>query len=153
MTKRKCNIISGIVVALTLIFMVTVVNMLNVNAAEVKDIDFNDVGHRDCRNEISEIVYDIITHRTLELQNRAGDFSSSCLNSIVAYAYNNTIECNGVSELVIDSITPAQSDTGDTVLMTNVKLQYDDGAYNKLYLFEFHVNASGDIYGYNVWQY
>ena len=58
-----------------------------------------------------------------------------------------------ISEKAIDIVTPQDSETSDTVLMCNIRLSNNENIYNKIYLFEFHINADGKIYGYNIWTY
>lgn len=69
---------------------------------------------------------------------------------------NNKINEKSYGKLVdttLDFTYPEDSSTGDTVVMINAKIEYLNGKYNKLYLFEYHINAEGKIYGFNAWVY
>ena len=76
-----------------------------------------------------------------------------------AQAYNSVqkfIDRQSINGSALDSLTevtkPNNSSTGDTVIMANYKIDIGNG-YNVVYLFEFHVNSNGKIYGFNAWEY
>lgn len=129
---RKFSII------LALVFMFGTTVNANFNEADNQSI-------------ITSIVQDIISGDAESFRNKSSYFSSNTYEKLKDYVESNTIGSMGISEIVVDRVEPDNSFTGDVVLMTNVKLTYE--GYNKLYLFEFHVNADGVIYGYNIWQY
>lgn len=145
MTKNKSTIIT------LLLVLFCTINILKVNAMELKSIDFNNIESRECKNEISDIILDVLKHDEVSLRTKALYFTNDCLYDIIQYTKNNTVDSTVVTELVVDYTTPSNSSTGDTVIMANAKIYYN--SYNKLYLFEFHVNQEGKIYGYNVWVY
>lgn len=58
-----------------------------------------------------------------------------------------------IGQLAVDVIDVESSSTGDTVIMANAKVWTLAQTYNNLYLYEFHVNRDGKIYGYNLWVY
>lgn len=151
MTKNKVTIINTVLWILTFSFMIYIINILNVDATELKSIDFNTIESRECKNEISDVILDILKHDESSLQTKLQYFTNDCFYDVSQYTKNNKVESTIIPELVIDYTTPSNSSTGDTVIMANAKVQYK--SYNKVYLFEFHVNQDGKIYGYNVWIY
>lgn len=66
---------------------------------------------------------------------------------------NSGILSGTLVEKAFDIVTPSNSDTDDTVIMCNIRISDNVTIYNKLYLFEFHINEAGSIYGFNVWAY
>lgn len=151
MTKNKLAIINTVLWILTFSFMLYIINILKVDATELKSIDFNNIESRECKNEISDIILDILKHDEASLQTKSQYFTNDCFYDVLQYTKNNKVESTVIPELVVDYTTPSNSSTGDTVIMANTKVYYK--SYNKLYLFEFHVNQDGKIYGYNIWVY
>lgn len=151
MTKRKATILTTLIWVFAISFMVYIVNILRVDATELKTIDFNNIETRTCRNEVSDIILDILKHDESSLNVKAQYFTNDCFAEVIEYTKENDINSSIVSELVVDYTTPSNSSTGDTVIMANTKIQYKQ--YNKLYMFELHVNKEGKIYGFNAWVY
>lgn len=70
--------------------------------------------------------------------------------NIKDFTENNDI--NGeIRNTIVEFTYPDNSSTGDTVIMVNSKIKYE--GYDKIYLFEYHINADGKIYGFNTWVY
>lgn len=67
------------------------------------------------------------------------------------YSKNNKIEKGNIISNLYEITYPDNSSSGDTVIMKNITITYNK--YNLMYLFEFHINKEGIIYGYNVWVY
>lgn len=88
--------------------------------------------------------------------NHVGIFTDECYDEMYQLILNNDFEWEDYLA-VVDVTYPDNSTTNDTVIMVNVQAYYYDYSdfhdYNQLYLFEFHVNAEGGIYGFNVWAY
>lgn len=137
--------------------LICILCRLNVYAASIADVDINNLS----REKLGVIMGTLINHATTHDITSAARykqmFTPDCYDKWIQYVESNDIsgkeELAYTSEIVVDYTKPSQSSTGDTVVMVNIKEQYDNWRYNKLYLFEFHVNIDGDIYGYNVWQY
>lgn len=117
------------------------------------DIKVDNLEHTSIR-EVNELFYEltdgIINHNSLVLANDI--FTPEVKRDLSILLVNNTIG-GTINNVVVDFTYPENSSTGDTVIMVNSKISYEDGKYNKLYLFEYHVNADGKIYGYNMWVY
>lgn len=108
-----------------------------------------------CNTHITSIVQSIQEKDISFIQNNLSMFTSSCYNKLSYFIQNNDIGGDVIQQIIIDFTYPNNSSTGDSVIMANTKIGYtqDSLNYNKVYLFEFHVNKDGDIYGFNVWVY
>lgn len=144
----------ALLIAMTL--MISLATNVSVNATEANetiDIDFNNTDALTCNTVIKDIVYSIISHNADNMNKYVAAFSTDTYTDITNYIANNNIEVSSLSDITVDYIYPDKSSTGDTVIMANAKAWNKEQTYNMLYLFEFHVNSVGDIYGYNVWVY
>lgn len=95
----------------------------------------------------------ILSNNTDFMQANTDKFTTDVYSKLTTYIERNTLGEPAIINSCYDYITPNNSSTGDSVIMENVKIGYDDYKYNKVFLFEYHVNSNGDIYGYNIWQY
>lgn len=64
-------------------------------------------------------------------------------------ARENKVEAT-VKEAVPVYCNASGTSTGDTVILVDMKVDYDAG-YNIMYLVEVHVDQYGYIYGHNIW--
>lgn len=112
--------------------------------------EFDMASSSKCQDQVTELIEAIITGDNAELDKFQHVIPSTILKEMKGYASNNNIDSTVFSDKSIEFINADNSSTEDTVIMANAKLYYKD--YNKLYLFEFHMNESGSIYGYNIWQ-
>jgi hypothetical protein len=72
---------------------------------------------------------------------------------LYGYVTNNNVGGDGIIDMDVDVSNYSGNSTNDTVYMVNVKIDYDNNSYNKVYLYELHVDEFGVIYAYNVWVY
>ena len=107
----------------------------------------------ECEEAMLEFLHAAVAHNKDYLFTNGSMFNVECYDEVENYIANNNINSNSFSDFVIDFTYPPNSSTGDTVIMFNVKVWYSNNSYNNLYMFEFHVNSAGDIYGFNVWVY
>lgn len=102
--------------------------------------------------EINSLMYNLtdsyIKHNTDTIDTSV--FTDNIIGDIINYTNNNNIG-GEIRNIVVDFTYPDNSSTGDTVIMVNTKVKYSE--YDKLYLFEYHINADGKIYGFNAWVY
>lgn len=112
--------------------------------------EFDMTSSSKCQDQVTELIEAIITGDNAELDKFQHVIPSTILKEMKGYASNNNIDSTVFSDKSVEFINADNSSTEDTVIMANVKLYYKD--YNKLYLFEFHMNEGGSIYGYNIWQ-
>lgn len=102
--------------------------------------------------EINSLMYNLtdsyIEHNTDTIDTSI--FTDNIIGDIINYTNSNNIG-GEIRNIVVDFTYPDNSSTGDTVIMVNTKVKYSE--YDKLYLFEYHINADGKIYGFNAWVY
>ena len=98
----------------------------------------------------NELANGIVKGSMVEIQKKATYFTSECYLEITRFV--NRAQFEGlVSHVVTDFITQNNNTNGDLTMLINVKVQ--NGISNNLYLFEFHIDRSGIIYGFNLWGY
>jgi len=78
-------------------------------------------------------------------------FTSDCYYEISDYISSGGIGNGAITNIVTDYIEVINSSDVDYVEMINIKVNRGNSEY--LYLLEFHVDYSGEIYGFNIWQY
>lgn len=106
------------------------------------------------RNQtVFDILTAIINKDKKYISENVSLFNSKTYEDMLNFIDNSNIANGEIGDMVVDIVTPNNSTTGDTVLMVNTKIWYNNQAYNQAYLFEFHINSSGDIYGFNIWAY
>lgn len=108
--------------------------------------------------EVSEFssgfVKSILTKDITFIEENKQIFHTNVLDRIENYVETNDINCSDIKgNIVADFTYPENSSTGDSVMMINAKLNCAGSNYNKMYLFELHIDANGKIYGYNIWVY
>ena len=140
---------------LAIILIMCTLSGLDVKATEMVDNNLEYKSVIECNKFIGNLVDAIVDKDAEFMYNNVSYFENNCYESLKQYLLTNKIADSKytISNIIIDVTYPENSSTGDTVIMANTKIWYDDSRYNKLYLFEFHVNAIGDIYGFNVWVY
>jgi hypothetical protein len=155
MKNKTKTLIARVIVIVLLVATLLEITVASVSAASTSSTDDNleTMTMKDCNSAINEIVTAIINNRSSVIQDNSSKFTSDAYNSINNYMSNNDIKGDGVGDITIEFTYPANSSTGDTVIMVNTKIWYSAQSYNLIYLFEFHVNSYGDIYGFNVWTY
>lgn len=139
------------------VVLLIIICMVKVNVSTASEsnqsIDLNRLNDSRCEQLIKEIVSDIVYEDTESFKQKAGYFTSECYYKLESYIERGSIDSEGIVSNVTDTVNVNDSATGDTVIMVNLKLGFDNDKYNKLYLIELHINAGGDIYGYNIWAY
>lgn len=147
-----------IILSITIISTIVILNNVdtkenNILASEISDDSIENMDMTEVNDLIANIILGMMNHDKTYLYNNPGYFTRDTFDKIENYIDVNNILTTSMSEIVIDYTYPQYSSTSDTVIMANAKLLYDGQSYNKLWLFEFHVDSYGDIYGFNVWQY
>ena len=126
----------------------------NIMNMQVYANDFN-VEHmtmRESNGMVADIAYGIITNNTSYISNYANYFEPDCYSELYEYTMSNDLQFESIINSVIDFTYPDNSSTGDSVIMCNTKIVYTNN-YTGMCLFEYHINALGKIYGYNIWVY
>lgn len=140
------------VIVAMVIITITALILTKTTSADNQHTNIEKMTKTEMSNSIMSIIESTITSNDTELLNYKDLFTEDCLEKYRRNVVNTNIITGIVSEKAIDIVTPQDSETSDTVLMCNIRLS-NNNIYNKIYLFEFHINADGKIYGYNVWAY
>lgn len=153
--KRNKKVLS---ILLSLSILILSYNLvLKVNANNTLDIvqveNLETMSKNDCEDIMIDLLIAIINNDTSFMYKYIGMFTSDCYDTMYQYISSNDINSSIISNMTLDFTYPDNSSTGDSVMMLNTKVWYDNQSYNLLYLFEFHINSAGDIYGFNVWTY
>lgn len=149
---------SKIILVILLIILTTGVYLSNPsksNTTETKqETNLENMSKIEINLFMDKLMQSILKQDTTFLNENTDKFTTEVYDKLIYYIENNEIaDKSAVIQTVNDVITPSNSDTGDTVIMSNVKLTHGDTNYNRLYLLEFHINVDGKIYGYNIWSY
>jgi len=159
------KVIIAIIVTICLMTVSIKSSIVHANSTDTTVLDLNFAHRENVGEVIRDITYAVLNKDHSEIADYRQFFTSTAYSRIeLAAMDNNLIPINefSVTSLVIDYTTPYKSTTEDTVIFANIKCNIEgriDAAgnevevYNKLILFEYHVNADGLIYGYNIWQY
>lgn len=134
---------------LLIISLITILSFTSIVYADNKSLE--KATESDCNLTINNICRAIINSNSEALLENTDYFENTAYKSVYDYINTNKIE-GTCSNIVIDTTYPNNSSTGDFVIMANCKVNVQQG-YNLVYLFEFHVNKDGKIYGFNAWVY
>lgn len=154
--KNKYKIKASIILVLMSVVLISNTNILNIKASENQEvINYNlETMQKIDRDDYIRNIFKAIYNKDITyIQNNTALFTEDCYDKLIQYIETSNINSNNISDTVIDSITVENSSTGDFVIMLNTKIWYENQEYNKLYLTEFHINANGRVYGYNIWAY
>jgi hypothetical protein len=141
------------VIVAMVIITITALILTKTTSADNQHTNIEKMTKTEMSNSIMSIIESTITSNDTELLNYKDLFTEDCLEKYRRNVVNTNIITGIISEKAIDIVTPQDSETSDTVLMCNIRLSNNENIYNKIYLFEFHINADGKIYGYNIWTY
>ena len=98
-----------------------------------------------------DLVKAIANNDFSKIKNKVYLLDSQCYYELTRYASSSKMSSGNISEIVVENIPVEKSSTADDVLICNTKIWFDDASYNMIYTFEFHIDAKGFIYGYNIW--
>lgn len=145
----KCSLSMLIITAISVVML----GVIKANATTQNKINFETMSKAETEQTIRSIVGVIVSNDASWIDNNYMYFTSPCFDKIKGYASNNNIIGDVISDVVVDFTYPENSTTGDTVIMANTRIWANGNTVNCVYLFEFHINSEGLIYGYNVWAY
>jgi len=149
--QRVMSIVLVVIMVIVCFGSLLTVKASSESAIQVSNIE--DLSKDECEDLFKTLLIAIVNHDINFMNQYVGVFTPECYNDMYQYIQNNDIGSNVISNVTLDFTYPDESSTGDSVVMLNTKVWYDNQTYNNLYLFEFHINSSGDIYGYNIWAY
>lgn len=147
MKKHRRNLTKVLAISLVASMMFSI----TVSASSLAALNMEEASLSECTQVVEGIVKGILNCDTSFISQNSALFSSTCYDKISKYTCNNGINGRSIDNIVIDFTYPDGSSSGDSVIMANTQIRYTE--YTKLYLFEFHVDGNGDIYGFNAWQY
>lgn len=133
---------------IVIILLALIISIIPANASE---INLETMSRAECNNIITKITNDILESNEDSLITSKEYIEDAAYRSMYNFIENHTNKYT-ISERLIEFTYPENSDTGDDVIMVNCKVPIEN-KYNIIYLFEFHVNKGGKIYGCNIWQY
>ena len=129
----------------------TLILIASTISASADTVNLEQMNRAKCNSVIQSIGASIINSDVQALYSNATYFETSAYESVYKFIERNSIK-GGVIDNVIEFTYPDGSSTGDSVIMSNYKISLGNG-HNVLYLFEFHINSNGKIYGFNAWEY
>ncbi|MBO5388940.1 MAG: hypothetical protein J6A59_12590 [Lachnospiraceae bacterium] len=137
-----------------LTFLITLVIPIIFNVYSVRAIEhnFETLTYREQSQIILDIVTSVSQGVTDGIENSAPYMTEQVYTDLVNDSNDKVIQ-GSIGQLAVDTIDIINSSTGDTVVMANIKVWSQAQTYNNLYLYEFHINKDGKIYGYNLWVY
>lgn len=136
-----------------LVITITTLVLTKTASADTEHTNIEKMTKTEMNNSIMSIINSAIDSDDSELLDHKDLFTDDCLEKYRKNVVNTNLVTGIISEKAIDIVTPQDSETSDTVLMCNIRLSNNKNIYNNIYLFEFHINADGKIYGYNIWAY
>ena len=105
----------------------------------------------ECNSIIQSISTSIINNNLKSLSANSDYFEAPAYKSVADFINRDSVK-GSIIDSIIEFTYPDNSSTGDSVVMANYKLSIGN-KHNILYLFEFHINKEGRIYGFNAWEY
>ena len=144
-----------VLIIVTIVLIASQFNIVRAttNNSEQTNINLETLSEIDRKEYMNNIFKAIYNKDNTYILNNTALFTEDCYEKLLEYIESNNIDSSVIGDVVIDTITVNDSSTGDCVVMLNAKIWYGDQEYNKVYLLEFHINAEGRIYGYNIWVY
>ena len=139
---------------LCLLVVTLTVCILTVNASAEWHNQSNNLekmNRTECNSIIQSISTSIINNKAQSLSANSDYFEPQAYKSVIDFINRDSVK-GSIIDYIIEFTYPDYSSTGDSVVMANYKLSIGN-KHNILYLFEFHINKDGKIYGFNAWEY
>jgi hypothetical protein len=139
---------------LSLLVVTLTVCILTVNASAEWHNQSNNLekmNRTECNSIIQSISTSIINNNAQSLSANSDYFEPQAYKSVIDFINRDSVK-GSIIDSIIEFTYPDYSSTGDSVVMANYKLSIGN-KHNILYLFEFHINKDGKIYGFNAWEY
>lgn len=139
---------------LSLLVVTLTVCILAVNASAEWHNQSNNLekmNRTECNSIIQSISTSIINNNVQSLSANSNYFEPQAYKSVIDFINRDSVK-GSIIDSIIEFTYPDYSSTGDSVVMANYKLSIGN-KHNILYLFEFHINKDGKIYGFNAWEY
>lgn len=134
------------IIAMTLVC--TALAVSQVNAAETVNVSIEELEQAELNRLMSGILKGVASG---SIDKYEVYFESDAYEKMLQYIGKNKLIQPNAYDNIIDRVDVSYSSSDDCVVLVNSKFIYED--VKLLYLFEFHVNSSGKIYGLNIWSY
>ncbi len=119
-----------------------------VNATETVNLSIEELEQAELNRLMSGIVKGVASG---SIDKYEVYFESDAYEKMLQYIGKNKIIQPNAYDNIVDRVSTSYSSSDDCVVLVNSKFIYED--VKLLYMFEFHVNSSGKIYGLNIWSY
>lgn len=144
------------VISLLAVTLTVCILTLNASAEEhdqlhKKFYNLEKMNRTECNSIIQSISTSIINNNLKSLSANSDYFEAQAYKSVADFINRDSVK-GSIIDSIIEFTYPDNSSTGDSVVMANYKLSIGN-KHNILYLFEFHINKEGRIYGFNAWEY
>lgn len=126
----------------------TVLAVSQVNATETVNVSIEELEQAELNRLMSGIVKGVASG---SIDKYEVYFESDAYEKMLQYIGKNKLIQPNAYDNIVDRVDVSYSSSDDCVVLVNSKFIYED--VKLLYMFEFHVNSSGKIYGLNIWSY
>lgn len=121
------------------------------NKVNTELVAFESLSQNERDQRITALITALYSGNMSEMRKMAHLFTSSAYEDLTDYIATGSFGNGTITKLVTDYISVDNSSCGDYTAMVNMKITRSQLDY--IYLLEFHFNAAGEIYGYNIWEY
>lgn len=135
----------------SLCLILSIILILNIQYVKAETNNLEQMSSQDRVDTIQTLIYGIVKNDVSQLNKVKLSVKTDIYQELIKYASEDNFYGGDIIECKVETTFPDKSSTGDTVIMANTKINYTN--YTLLYLFEFHVDINGEIYGYNIWVY
>lgn len=126
----------------------TTLAVSQVNATETVNVSIEELEKAELNRLMSGIVKGVASG---SIDKYEVYFESDAYEKMLQYIGKNKLIQPNAYDNIVDRASTSCSSSDDCVVLVNSKFIYED--VKLLYMFEFHVNSSGKIYGLNIWSY
>ena len=126
----------------------TAIAVSQVNATETVNVSIEELEQAELNRLMSGIVKGVASG---SIDKYEVYFESDAYEKMLQYFGKNKLIQPNAYDNIVDRVSTSYSSSDDCVVLVNSKFIYED--VKLLYMFEFHVNSSGKIYGLNIWSY
>lgn len=146
--KRKINLI--LLIFIMIISLNTEVKADN--KIELSSTNIEQLSNKEIIDFMDLLMNTVINKNANDFIQYKEYFTEETYNDFMQYIKSNDVY-GSLKTRALDFVNVQDSNTGDSVIMANYEIITLNSEYSLAYLYEFHVNSEGKIYGYNVWVY
>ena len=138
------KILAGILIS---IMLFTIIGY----ASETRDLELFSKNELD--NTLLNVVNSMVHSDATYINNNQDLFTIDAYYDIIDCISKEVVQDGNIGSVSIEFTYPENSSTGDSVVMLNTKIRKHETQNQLVYMFEFHINSEGKIYGFNIWAY